>query len=130
MVAANGDMRASEEEEEEEEPAAAVNWHYGSADVRRNALGARSHSERGLPSTAGGLSRVALPGPQSGAPGAGNRRAGQDGCVDPLVRLLLEPRRLASGAVFGIVIGMPSILLLGSEAPTWRTTSGWRSWLC
>jgi hypothetical protein len=37
--------------------------------------------------------------------------------VDPLVRLLLEPRRLASGAVFGIVIGIPSILLRSSEGP-------------
>jgi hypothetical protein len=37
--------------------------------------------------------------------------------VDQLIHLWLEPRRLASGAVFGIVIGVPSILLLGSEGP-------------
>jgi hypothetical protein len=29
--------------------------------------------------------------------------------------MALEPGRLASGAVFGVVIGAPSILLLGSE---------------
>jgi hypothetical protein len=31
--------------------------------------------------------------------------------------MALAPRRLASGAVIGAVIGVPSILLLGSEAP-------------
>jgi peptidoglycan/LPS O-acetylase OafA/YrhL len=35
--------------------------------------------------------------------------------VDPLVRKGLEPRRLASGAVFGVVIGVISALLVGSE---------------
>lgn len=44
-------------------------------------------------------------------------RTSQDGPVDPLVRKRLEPRRLASGAVLGVVIGVPSILLLGSEGP-------------
>lgn len=31
--------------------------------------------------------------------------------------MALAPGRLASGAVFGVVIGAPSILLLGSEGP-------------
>jgi hypothetical protein len=36
--------------------------------------------------------------------------------VDPLVaKWLVEPRRLGSGAVLGVVIGVPSFLLLGSE---------------
>jgi peptidoglycan/LPS O-acetylase OafA/YrhL len=47
-----------------------------------------------------------------GAPG---RWTGQDGAVDPLVRKGLEPRRLASGAVFGLLIGVVSTLLVGSE---------------
>jgi hypothetical protein len=37
--------------------------------------------------------------------------------VDLLVRKGLEPRRLASGAVAGVVIGVISILMLGSEGP-------------
>jgi peptidoglycan/LPS O-acetylase OafA/YrhL len=47
--------------------------------------------------------------------GAHGRWTGQDGAVDPLVRKGLEPRRLASGAVFGVVIGVLSALLVGSE---------------
>jgi peptidoglycan/LPS O-acetylase OafA/YrhL len=36
--------------------------------------------------------------------------------VDPLVaKWLVEPRRLASGAVLGVLIGVLSIFLLGSE---------------
>jgi uncharacterized membrane protein len=35
--------------------------------------------------------------------------------VDPLVRKGLQPRRLASGAVAGVVIAVISILMLGSE---------------
>ena len=35
--------------------------------------------------------------------------------MDPLVRKGLEPRRLASGAIGGVVIGVASILMLGSE---------------
>jgi hypothetical protein len=31
--------------------------------------------------------------------------------------MALAPGRLASGAVFGVVIGVPSYLLLGSEGP-------------
>jgi hypothetical protein len=37
--------------------------------------------------------------------------------VDPLARKGLEPSRLAGGAVGGVVIGVGSILMLGSEAP-------------
>jgi hypothetical protein len=37
--------------------------------------------------------------------------------VNPLVRRGLEPRRLASGAVGGIVIGVISVLMLGAEGP-------------
>jgi hypothetical protein len=43
------------------------------------------------------------------------RWTGQDCAVDPLVRKGLEPRRLASGAVVGVVIGVISALLVGSE---------------
>jgi peptidoglycan/LPS O-acetylase OafA/YrhL len=46
---------------------------------------------------------------------ARGRWTGQDGAVDPLLRKGLEPRRLASGAVFGLVIGVISALLVGSE---------------
>jgi hypothetical protein len=49
--------------------------------------------------------------------GARSRRTGQDGAVVPFVRRGLEPRRLASGAVAGVVIGVISILMLGSEGP-------------
>jgi predicted permease len=35
--------------------------------------------------------------------------------VDPWVRKRLEPRRLASGAVFGVVIGAVSVLMAGSK---------------
>ena len=35
--------------------------------------------------------------------------------MDPLVRKLLEPRGLAGGAVGGVLIGVVSILLIGSE---------------
>jgi hypothetical protein len=31
--------------------------------------------------------------------------------------MALAPGRLASGAVFGVVIGVPSVLALGSEGP-------------
>ena len=40
---------------------------------------------------------------------------GQDGAVGPLLRMGLEPRRLASGAVLGVVIGLISLLPLASE---------------
>jgi hypothetical protein len=37
--------------------------------------------------------------------------------VDRLVRKGLEPRRLASGAVFGVVIGVVSTGMVGTEGP-------------
>ena len=40
---------------------------------------------------------------------------GQDGAVGPLLRMGLEPRRLASGAVLGVVIGLIALLPLASE---------------
>jgi hypothetical protein len=61
-----------------------------------------------------GISRC---GPEQPRPrgGAGGRWTGQHGAVDRLVGMALAPGRLASGAVFGVVIGVPSILALGSE---------------